>query len=77
MCSSALTPRPPPLQVLGLRGKKVTAVSCGDTHTLVVADYLPYAFGTGEFGQLGLGVSVTKTFTPQPIEAVRGGGGGE
>jgi hypothetical protein len=66
VCCAASTSR----QVTALRGKIVTQVSCGDAHTLIVADFLPYAVGGGEYGQLGLGPDVRKSHTPLVIDAV-------
>ena len=50
----------------------VTQVACGATHTLVVADDVAYAFGTGGKGQLGLGRDVHVAHRPTAIASVRG-----
>lgn len=46
-----------PSIVPGLMGQRVSAVSCGETHTICVTDTgRAYSFGTGLAGQLGIGI---------------------
>jgi alpha-tubulin suppressor-like RCC1 family protein len=70
-----VTDSPRPHLVLGLRGKKVTAIACGVTHTLAVADFLVYSWGTGELGQLGLGPEATRAAAPTPLADLYDQGG--
>ncbi|XP_012497543.1 PREDICTED: X-linked retinitis pigmentosa GTPase regulator [Propithecus coquereli] len=48
--------------------EKVLQVACGGGHTVVLTEKAVYAFGRGQFGQLGLGTFLFETFEPKVIE---------
>uniref|UniRef100_H0WZ64 X-linked retinitis pigmentosa GTPase regulator n=1 Tax=Otolemur garnettii TaxID=30611 RepID=H0WZ64_OTOGA len=51
---------------------KVIQVACGGGHTLVLTEESVYAFGLGQFGQLGLGTFIFETSEPKVLEYVKG-----
>jgi alpha-tubulin suppressor-like RCC1 family protein len=54
-----------------LKGRVVTSISSGGTHTCVVADGLPFCWGDSEYGVLGNPGSPFEVLVPQPVD-VRG-----
>lgn len=50
-----------------LSGKSVTDISSGEEHTCVVADGLPYCWGTGYNGRLGIGSSPVMSTSPAAV----------
>ena len=46
---------------------KVNQVSCGFWHTCALSQGRVFVFGSGRFGQLGLGFDKDKAFTPQHV----------
>ncbi len=63
-CGDVFVPRP----IDFFEGRRVAAVACGDTHTLVVTegDGALYTFGRNQNGQLGLG-HTHDCLSPQPV----------
>lgn len=63
-CGDVFVPRP----IEFFEGRRVAAVACGDTHTLVVTegDGALYTFGRNQNGQLGLG-HTHDCLSPQPV----------
>uniref|UniRef100_A0A8C2MLF0 X-linked retinitis pigmentosa GTPase regulator n=1 Tax=Cricetulus griseus TaxID=10029 RepID=A0A8C2MLF0_CRIGR len=59
-----------PQRVLGIP-EKVIQVACGGGHTVVLTDKVVYAFGLGQFGQLGLGTFLFETSEPKVIERIK------
>jgi alpha-tubulin suppressor-like RCC1 family protein len=62
-----ITDSPRPHMIVALRGKQVTSITCGTSHTLAIIDLVACVWGTGDQGQLGLG-PVTKAATPVVLE---------
>lgn len=57
-----------PTRVQGLSDKRITKVSCGAQHTLVLTDEKQvYAFGSGIYGECGQG-DLRNLLTPRQIE---------
>lgn len=52
-----------------LSGKTITDISSGEEHTCVVADGLPYCWGTGYNGRLGHGSSPAMSTSPVAVTA--------
>ena len=66
-CNDIFVPSP----ILSLSGKKVTSVSCGDTHTLVAtAEGELLSFGRNQNGQLGNG-KIDDCHDPQAVDALK------
>ncbi len=60
-----------PKLVAGLSDVWVLSADGGDYHTIACADNgKAYAFGSGEQGQLGLGVGQKHSSTPETVKAV-------
>ncbi|XP_041500206.1 X-linked retinitis pigmentosa GTPase regulator isoform X2 [Microtus oregoni] len=59
-----------PQRVLGIP-EKVLQVACGGGHTVVLTEKVVYAFGLGQFGQLGLGTFLFETSEPRVIERIK------
>ncbi|XP_067848962.1 X-linked retinitis pigmentosa GTPase regulator isoform X2 [Heptranchias perlo] len=59
-----------PQPVPGISGK-VTQVSCGGGHTIVLTEEDVYAFGFGQFGQLGHGTFIFESSLPKVIEQLK------
>ncbi|CAO2624316.1 X-linked retinitis pigmentosa GTPase regulator, partial [Lemmus lemmus] len=59
-----------PQRVLGIP-EKVIQVACGGGHTVVLTEKVVYAFGLGQFGQLGLGTFLFETSEPKVIERIK------
>ncbi|OBS65623.1 hypothetical protein A6R68_05842 [Neotoma lepida] len=59
-----------PQRVLGI-SEKVIQVACGGGHTVVLTEKVVYAFGLGQFGQLGLGTFIFETSEPKVIERIK------
>ncbi|XP_005352902.1 X-linked retinitis pigmentosa GTPase regulator isoform X2 [Microtus ochrogaster] len=59
-----------PQRVLGIP-EKVLQVACGGGHTVVLTEKVVYAFGLGQFGQLGLGTFLFETSEPRVIECIK------
>jgi alpha-tubulin suppressor-like RCC1 family protein len=60
-------------QIPGLSGRRVTAVACGDAHTLAMcADGSVLACGANDRGQLGLGLGAAFVQTPTAVSALGG-----
>ncbi|XP_059106207.1 X-linked retinitis pigmentosa GTPase regulator isoform X5 [Peromyscus eremicus] len=59
-----------PQRVLGIP-EKVVQVACGGGHTVVLTETRVYAFGLGQFGQLGLGTFLFETSEPKIIERIK------
>ncbi|XP_038172811.1 X-linked retinitis pigmentosa GTPase regulator isoform X2 [Arvicola amphibius] len=59
-----------PQRVLGIP-EKVLQVACGGGHTVVLTENVVYAFGLGQFGQLGLGTFLFETSEPRVIERIK------
>ncbi|CAO2636483.1 X-linked retinitis pigmentosa GTPase regulator [Lemmus lemmus] len=59
-----------PQRVLGIP-EKVIQVACGGGHTVVLTEKVVYAFGLGQFGQLGLGTFLFETSEPKVIEHIK------
>ncbi|XP_028737255.1 X-linked retinitis pigmentosa GTPase regulator isoform X2 [Peromyscus leucopus] len=59
-----------PQRVLGIP-EKVVQVACGGGHTVVLTETVVYAFGLGQFGQLGLGTFLFETSEPKIIERIK------
>ncbi|XP_048396078.2 X-linked retinitis pigmentosa GTPase regulator [Stegostoma tigrinum] len=59
-----------PQLVSGISGK-VIQVSCGGDHTIVLAEEDVYAFGFGQFGQLGHGTFIFESSLPKVIEQLK------
>ncbi|XP_073918512.1 X-linked retinitis pigmentosa GTPase regulator isoform X6 [Castor canadensis] len=51
--------------------EKVIQVACGGGHTVVLTEKTVYAFGLGQFGQLGLGTFLFETSEPKVIEHIK------
>ncbi|XP_010634506.1 X-linked retinitis pigmentosa GTPase regulator isoform X3 [Fukomys damarensis] len=51
--------------------EKVIQVACGGGHTVVLTEKAVYAFGLGQFGQLGLGTFLFATSEPKVIEQIK------
>ncbi|XP_029419347.1 X-linked retinitis pigmentosa GTPase regulator isoform X2 [Nannospalax galili] len=51
--------------------EKVVQVACGGGHTVVLTENVVYAFGLGQFGQLGLGTFLFETPEPKVIDHVK------
>ena len=46
-------------------------MACGDTHTIaVLEDRTVFSWGSGNYGQLGLGDNIKRVLTPQHISGV-------
>jgi alpha-tubulin suppressor-like RCC1 family protein len=61
-----------PTPIASLSGRKVTAVACGDTHTLVILDGgRLVSFGRNQNGQLG-NASTNDCYEPQEVRVVGG-----
>ena len=61
-----------PTPIASLSGRKVTAVACGDTHTLVILDGgRLMSFGRNQNGQLG-NASTNDCYEPQEVRALGG-----
>ncbi|XP_055500570.1 X-linked retinitis pigmentosa GTPase regulator-like isoform X1 [Leucoraja erinacea] len=50
---------------------KVKQVACGGGHTLILTEQDVYAFGFGQFGQLGHGTSVFESTLPKVVEDLK------
>ncbi|XP_036030280.1 X-linked retinitis pigmentosa GTPase regulator isoform X1 [Onychomys torridus] len=59
-----------PQRVLAIP-EKVVQVACGGGHTVVLTETVVYAFGLGQFGQLGLGTFLFETSEPKIIERIK------
>lgn len=59
-----------PQRVLGIP-EKVIQVACGGGHTVVLTEKVVYAFGLGQFGQLGLGTFLFETSEPKIIDRIK------
>ncbi|XP_055987201.1 X-linked retinitis pigmentosa GTPase regulator [Sorex fumeus] len=59
-----------PQQVFGI-SERVIQVACGGAHTVVLTEKSVYAFGLGQFGQLGLGTFLFETSEPKAIENIK------
>ncbi|XP_041067079.1 X-linked retinitis pigmentosa GTPase regulator [Carcharodon carcharias] len=59
-----------PQPVSGISGK-VNQVSCGGDHTIVLAEEDVYAFGFGQFGQLGHGTFIFESSLPKVVEHLK------
>uniref|UniRef100_UPI00398F680E X-linked retinitis pigmentosa GTPase regulator-like isoform X2 n=1 Tax=Pristiophorus japonicus TaxID=55135 RepID=UPI00398F680E len=59
-----------PQPVPGISGK-VTRVSCGGGHTVVLTEEHVYAFGFGQFGQLGHGTFIFESSVPKVVEQLK------
>nr|XP_048317531.1 X-linked retinitis pigmentosa GTPase regulator isoform X4 [Myodes glareolus] len=59
-----------PQRVLGIP-EKVLQVACGGGHTVVLTEKVVYAFGLGQFGQLGLGTFLFEASEPRVIERIK------
>ncbi|XP_038658067.1 X-linked retinitis pigmentosa GTPase regulator isoform X2 [Scyliorhinus canicula] len=59
-----------PQPVAGISGN-VTQVSCGGDHTIVLAEGDVYAFGFGQFGQLGHGTFIFESSLPKVVEQLK------
>ncbi|XP_078088699.1 X-linked retinitis pigmentosa GTPase regulator-like isoform X2 [Mustelus asterias] len=59
-----------PQPVAGISGK-VTQVSCGGDHTIVLTEKDVYAFGFGQFGQLGHGTFIFESSLPKVVEQLK------
>ncbi|XP_063136240.1 X-linked retinitis pigmentosa GTPase regulator isoform X10 [Rattus norvegicus] len=59
-----------PQRVLGIPDK-VIQVACGGGHTVVLTEKVVYAFGLGQFGQLGLGTFLFETSEPKIIDRIK------
>ncbi|XP_031196569.1 X-linked retinitis pigmentosa GTPase regulator isoform X5 [Mastomys coucha] len=59
-----------PQRVLGIP-ERVIQVACGGGHTVVLTEKVVYAFGLGQFGQLGLGTFLFETSEPKIIERIK------
>ncbi|XP_051033889.1 X-linked retinitis pigmentosa GTPase regulator [Phodopus roborovskii] len=59
-----------PQRVLGIP-EKVIQVACGGGHTVVLTEKVVYAFGLGQFGQLGLGTFLFETSEPKVIDRIK------
>ncbi|KAG2485744.1 hypothetical protein HYH03_015553 [Edaphochlamys debaryana] len=67
-CGDVFVPRP----IAFFDGRRVAAVACGDTHTLVTLEGGElWAFGRNQNGQLGLG-HTNDCLSPQRVEALAG-----
>ncbi|XP_077002161.1 X-linked retinitis pigmentosa GTPase regulator isoform X5 [Tamandua tetradactyla] len=51
--------------------EKVIQVACGGGHTVVLTEKAVYAFGLGQFGQLGLGTFIFESSEPKVIEHIK------
>ena len=61
-----------PQPVASLSGRKVSAVACGDTHTLCVVDGgRLMSFGRGVTGQLGNGSALLDCYEPREVTALK------
>ncbi|MBV1855758.1 RCC1 domain-containing protein [Catellatospora tritici] len=61
-------PQPTPVDVVGLTGRKVTAIDSGSVHSLaLLANGTVVGWGSNEFGQLGTGVQTP--FESTPVDA--------
>jgi hypothetical protein len=76
---SVIAPSPPPLfpsMMITLPQHvkmpvKVLDVACGDTHTIaVLEDRTVFSWGSGNYGQLGLGDNIKRVLTPQHISGM-------
>ncbi|KAI3356348.1 hypothetical protein L3Q82_017572 [Scortum barcoo] len=56
-----------PQRVQGILGR-VTQVSCGGEHTVVLTEESVYTFGRGQYGQLGHGTFLFEIDLPKPLE---------
>ncbi|XP_029329276.1 X-linked retinitis pigmentosa GTPase regulator isoform X1 [Mus caroli] len=65
-----LTNHRSPQRVLAIP-ERVTQVACGGGHTVVLTEKVVYAFGLGQFGQLGLGTFLFETSEPKIIERIK------
>ncbi|XP_043556764.1 X-linked retinitis pigmentosa GTPase regulator isoform X1 [Chiloscyllium plagiosum] len=59
-----------PQLVTGISGK-IIQVSCGGDHTIVLAEEEVYAFGFGQFGQLGHGTFIFESSLPKVVEQLK------
>ncbi|GCC28861.1 hypothetical protein chiPu_0007295 [Chiloscyllium punctatum] len=59
-----------PQLVTGISGK-IIQVSCGGDHTVVLAEEEVYAFGFGQFGQLGHGTFIFESSLPKVVEQLK------
>ncbi|XP_029390048.1 X-linked retinitis pigmentosa GTPase regulator isoform X2 [Mus pahari] len=59
-----------PQRVLSIP-ERVIQVACGGGHTVVLTERVVYAFGLGQFGQLGLGTFLFETSEPKIIERIK------
>ncbi|XP_052027120.1 X-linked retinitis pigmentosa GTPase regulator isoform X5 [Apodemus sylvaticus] len=59
-----------PQRVLGIP-ERVIQVACGGGHTVVLTEKVVYAFGLGQFGQLGLGTFLFETSEPKIIDRIK------
>ncbi|XP_060230777.1 X-linked retinitis pigmentosa GTPase regulator isoform X3 [Meriones unguiculatus] len=59
-----------PQRVVGIP-EKVIQVACGGGHTVVLTEKLVYAFGLGQYGQLGLGTFLFETSEPKIIDRIK------
>ncbi|XP_053436514.1 X-linked retinitis pigmentosa GTPase regulator isoform X6 [Nycticebus coucang] len=57
-------------QLVSAIPEKVIQVACGGGHTLVLTEKAVYAFGLGQFGQLGLGTFIFETSEPKVLEHI-------
>lgn len=60
-----------PQAVESLSGKQIQQIAAGNSHVIVSSETVPYSWGMGDRGQLGLGNTTTQCL-PQPIESLRG-----
>ncbi|XP_062939513.1 X-linked retinitis pigmentosa GTPase regulator isoform X1 [Cynocephalus volans] len=51
--------------------EKVIQVACGGGHTVALTEKAVYAFGLGQFGQLGLGTFLFESSEPRVIEHIK------
>ena len=76
---STIAPSPPPLfpsMMITLPQQvklpiKVLDLACGDTHTIaVLEDRTVFSWGSGNYGQLGLGDNIKRVLTPQHVSGM-------
>ncbi|XP_008053087.1 X-linked retinitis pigmentosa GTPase regulator, partial [Carlito syrichta] len=58
-------------QLVSVIPEKVIQVACGGGHTVVLTETTVYAFGLGQFGQLGLGTFLFETSEPKAIGHIK------
>mmetsp|Transcript_17810 Transcript_17810/g.41947 ORF Transcript_17810/g.41947 Transcript_17810/m.41947 type:complete len:753 (-) Transcript_17810:62-2320(-) len=57
-----------PMRVLGLRSYHILQIACGGYHTLAMAYRQVFAWGSGQYGQLGLGKAQAVVQCPELIK---------